>query len=111
MSAELTQYELDRQLARLERQRLTPPDEPADEDSPAKFSDLSDQEQRETIREYFERYPVQTGLVGEALYEHANADVARALFLAGDTAAFGLIADRMIREYVGRVIQMELDNE
>lgn len=76
-------------------------------DEPPRFCDLSAQEQREAIEEWWTQKTYQQGLLGEAVNEHRLYPQIRAAFVAGDTAELGRLVDQAVREYCGEV--MELD--
>jgi|GEM_PF-3479520 hypothetical protein len=80
---------------------------PRCEPEPPRFCDLSAQEQREAIEEWWTQKTYQEGLLGEAVNEHRLYPQIRAAFVAGNTAELGRLVDQAVREYCGEV--MELD--
>lgn len=80
---------------------------PRCEPEPPRFCDLSAQEQREAIEEWWTQKTYQQGLLGEAVNEHRLYPQIRAAFVAGNTAELGRLVDQAVREYCGEV--MELD--
>lgn len=106
-------YRNDRALARIERARLQPLIEEAFEeaiDAQEAFDALPAKEQGAAIRAYMTRYPMQLGLFGEAVNEHALAkDIAKA-FYANDTELLGRLVDRAFREYLSGVVASDTED-
>jgi len=75
--------------------------------APATFADLSEECQCARIRAYMCKHEVQLGLFGEALHEHALSTQIAQAFYANDQEAFGRLAFRAVREYVGKVIDQD----
>ena len=66
--------------------------------------------QRAAICDYVRRYE-DLGAVSECIGHHPLTKDLMAAFLQGDTAQMGHVLDKMIREYVGRLVQQEWDGQ
>jgi hypothetical protein len=96
---------VDRFLDELERNNVRQPRERND------FDDLSEGAQRHAICEHVRTHTYDIGLFGEAINEHNDTAKFVATFKSGDLLELGRLVDRMTREYIGSVIQMEWENK
>lgn len=71
------------------------------------FDELAEQKQRDEIRDYWNRLTYQRGLIGEAINEHALDAKIREAFETGDLLHLGVLVDRAVREYVGKLVESE----
>lgn len=100
----------DKVLARISNRDMQPP-EPVEIERQTPFDMLDDQQQRNLIRDHMRRWPVDEGLIGEAINEHALSGAIAAAFFVGDIEQVGKLTDRAIREYIGKTIQEHMDEE
>jgi hypothetical protein len=96
---------MDKFIDELERNSVRRPRERND------FDDLSEGAQRHAICEHVRTHTYDIGLFGESINEHNDTAKYLAAFKAGDLLEMGRLADRMTREYIGSVIQMEWENK
>ena len=75
-----------------------------------RFTEMSDGAQRKAICDYVRRYE-DLGAVSECIGHHDLTKDLMAAFLQGDTAQMGHVLDKMIREYVGGLVQQEWDGQ
>lgn len=71
------------------------------------FCKLTPQEQRDEISKYIRKFPVQRGLIGEAIHEHESSNLIIDSFLNGHSTLFGSLADKAIRDYFSTIIESD----